>query len=388
VIRERAYLDHNASSAIRPQVLEAMTAALGVAGNASSVHHEGRQARAMVEASREEVASLVGVTPAQIVFTSGGTEANVMALSPAWLGGAEAARLFVSAIEHPSVLKGGRFAPKNVERLPVDADGVLDIEASATHLRRWREASDVPFMASLMLANNETGAVQPVEAFASVVHALGGALHCDCVQAAGKISLEAAVRSADLLTVSAHKFGGPKGAGALVLCNERLGFAQPLISGGGQERGYRAGTENVAAITGFGVAAGFARQEGLASGEIAGLRDQIEAEILRIATEAVIFAREAPRLPNTVCFACPGMSAETLLMAFDLDGVALSAGSACSSGKIEHSHVLAAMGAAPELAGAAIRVSAGWNSTGQDVERFGAAWQRIYSRFQERRRAA
>jgi cysteine desulfurase len=387
-MRQRAYLDHNASSPIRPEVLEAMAAALSVAGNPSSVHHEGRQARAMIEAAREEVAGLAGVTPAQIVFTSGGTEANVMALSPAWLGGAEGARLFVSGVEHHSVLKGGRFAPEDVERLPVAADGALDIERSAARLQRWRDASDAPFMASLMLANNETGAIQPVAAFASVVHALGGLLHCDCVQAAGKTPLEAAVRNADLISMSAHKFGGPKGAGALVLCNDRLGFAQPLISGGGQERGYRAGTENVAAIAGFGVAAGIARREALASGGAAALRDQIEAEILRVAPDAVIFARKAPRLPNTVCFAYPGMSAETVLMAFDLEGVSLSAGSACSSGKIEHSHVLDAMGVSRELAGAAVRVSAGWNSTTQDVERFGAAWQRIYLRFQERRRAA
>ena len=311
-----------------------------------------------------------------------------MALSPAWLGGARRARLFVSGVEHRSVLKGGRFAPEDVERLPVSADGVLDIEASAARLERWRETNDAPFMASLMLANNETGAIQPVAALAPLVHALRGLLHCDCVQAAGKISLEAATDNADVMTISAHKFGGPKGAGALVLCNERLGFAQPLISGGGQERGFRAGTENVAAISGFGVAAGIARREALAPGEIAALRGRIEAEILRIAPDAVIFAGKGPRLSNTVCFAYPGMFAETVLMAFDLESVSLSAGSACSSGKVEHSHVLGAMGVAPDLAGAAIRVSAGWNTTGADVERFSAAWQRIYSKFQERRRAA
>lgn len=385
----RAYLDHNATSPLRPQVMEAMIPALACAGNASSVHHEGRQARTLVETAREEVASLVGVTPAQIVFTSGGTEANVMALSPSWLSAG--GRLFVSAIEHPSVIKGGQFAAGLVEILPVKPDGVLDVAAGVERIRSWREAEgeSVPFMASLMLANNETGAIQPVEEFAAQVHALGGVLHCDAVQAAGKLSLEPASRSADLLTISAHKIGGPKGAGALVLANGRLGFARPLISGGGQERGYRAGTENVAAIAGFGVAASSARRElAEAAIRIEGLRDRLESELRRLSGDAVIFAASAPRLPNTVCFALPGMAAETLLMVFDLAGVALSAGSACSSGKIEPSHVLMAMGASPEAAGAAIRVSLGWNSTGRDVDQFCAAWQRIYGKFQERRRAA
>ncbi len=386
---ERAYLDYNASAPLRPEVREAMIAALAGAGNASSVHHEGRRARALIETAREDVARLAGVAPAQIVFTSGGTEANVMALSPAWLPGGGSGRLFVSAVEHPSVLKGGQFAPEAVEILPVDADGILDVAAAERRLGDWRAAnSDAPFMASLMLANNETGAVQPVGAFAAIVHALGGILHCDAVQAGGKLPLEAIARTADLMSLSAHKIGGPKGAGALVLANGRLGFAKPLISGGGQERGYRAGTENTAAIVGFGVAAAIAARELAGVKRLEVLRDRLEADVLGIAADAVIFARTAERLPNTLCFAVAGMSAETLLMAFDLGGVALSAGSACSSGKIERSHVLTAMGVAPELAGAAIRVSLGWNSTERDADQFRGAWQRIYSRFQERRRAA
>jgi cysteine desulfurase len=209
------------------------------------------------------------------------------------------------------------------------------------------------------------------------------------VQAAGKLSLEAVARSADLISISAHKFGGPKGAGALVLANGGLGFARPLLSGGGQERGYRAGTENVAAIAGFGVAAAVARREQPDyAARVGALREALEAELVRIASDAVIFSRQAERIANTTCFAVAGMSAETLLMAFDLDGVALSAGSACSSGKVERSHVLAAMGIAPELAGAAVRVSLGWNSSERDAQQFAAAWQRIYSKFQERRRAA
>jgi cysteine desulfurase len=383
---ERAFLDHNASSPLRPEAMEAMIAALAESGNASSVHEEGRRARLIVERAREEVATFLGVGPAQVVFTSGGTEANVMALSPAWLESGEA-RLFVSAVEHPSVLKGGQFAAGQIEILPVDADGVVDIEAARERFQRWHDGSSgAPFMASVMLANNETGAIQPVETLAAIVHGLGGVFHCDAVQAAGKIPLDAVGCSADLVTVSAHKFGGPKGAGALVLANGRLGFARPLIAGGGQERGYRAGTENIAAIAGFGIAAGIARRGHSGACNLAALRDRIEADITRIAQEVQVLSRAAPRLPNTLCFVVPGMDAETLLIAFDLEGVAVSSGSACSSGKVEASHVLAAMGVAPELSRAAIRVSLGWNSTERDADRFSAAWQRIYGRFQERRR--
>jgi cysteine desulfurase len=240
-----------------------------------------------------------------------------------------------------------------------------------------------------MLANNETGVIQPVERFAALVHAHGGILHCDAVQGAGKLALDAAIRSADLVTLSAHKFGGPKGAGALVLANDRLGFARPLLAGGGQERGYRAGTENIAAISGFGVAAGIAARElADAARRLAQLRSRIEADIARIAPDAVIVAQNAERLPGTLCFAVAGMQAETLLIAFDLAGVSLSAGSACSSGKVERSHVLTAMGMAPGLASAAVRVSLGWSSAESDAEQFSAAWQGIYSKFQERRRAA
>jgi cysteine desulfurase len=283
------------------------------------------------------------------------------------------------------VLKGGQFAAAKVEILPVNANGVLDMAAAA---ERLPQLGGAPFMASLMLANNETGVLQPVERFASLVHEHGGVLHCDAVQAAGKLPLDVVMRSADLVTLSAHKFGGPKGAGALVLANGRLGFARPLLAGGGQERGYRAGTENVAAISGFGVASGVAQRELADIGRIGALREVIDADITRIAPEAVIFARGVDRLPNTTCFAVPGMQAETLLIAFDLSGVALSAGSACSSGKVERSHVLTAMGVAPELASAAVRVSLGWNTTERDTDQFREAWERIYSKFQERRRAA
>lgn len=385
---ERAYLDHNASAPLRPEAREAVCAALDWAGNASSVHREGRAARNLIENARDKVAALIGVRPAQIVFTSGGTEANATALSPAWLDPAGPARLFVSAVEHPSVLKGGQFAPDAVETLPVGSEGVVDVDAARECFRRWHDVSGgAPFMASVMLANNETGAVQPVEAIAEAVRAFG-VLHSDAVQAAGRIALAPAVSGCDLITLSSHKIGGPKGAGALALVNDRLGFARPLLRGGGQERGYRAGTEDVAAIAGFGAAAEAARRDLAEAGSIAMLRDRLEAEIQRISPDAVIVSQGTGRLPNTICFATPGMQAETLLMAFDLDGVALSAGSACSSGKIEPSHVLTAMGMDRAMAAAALRVSLGWNTTASDVERFAAAWARIVTRFQERRSAA
>lgn len=386
-MNERAFLDHNASSPLRPEAMEVMIAALAEAGNASSVHEEGRRARMIIETAREDVAALMGVAPAQIVFTSGGTEANVMALSPAWLERGRG-KLFISAVEHPSVLQGGQFAAGDIEILTVDASGVVDVEAARERFLRWHEDSGgAPFMASVMLANNETGAIQPVETLAAIVHGLGGLFHCDAVQAAGKVPLDAVSRSADLVTISAHKLGGPKGAGALALANGRLGFARPLLRGGGQERGYRAGTENIVGIAGFGVAAGIARRGHSGACNLAALRDRILDDITRIAPEAEVFSRSAPRLPNTLCFAVAGMEAEKLLIAFDLEGVAVSSGSACSSGKVEASHVLAAMGAPRELMGAAIRVSLGWNSAECDADRFSAAWQRIYSRFQERRRA-
>lgn len=379
-MNRRAYLDHNATAPLRPEAMAAMTAALQLAGNASSVHAEGRQARAVIEAAREQVAALVGVETARVVFTSGGTEANVVALSPEWFGDVDNAagrtRLFVSGVEHPSVLRGGRFALRDVERLPVDTDGVVDLNAA----RGRFAAAGVPFMASVMLANNETGAVQPVAALSELVREFGGLLHTDAVQAAGKIAVDA--RGADLMSISAHKFGGPKGAGALIV-REGLPVVS-LLTGGGQERGYRAGTENIAAIAGFGAASEAAARDLPLMNRLAALRDALEAAVMQIAPDAVIFAKGAERLPNTACFAVPDMRAETLLIALDLDGVAVSAGSACSSGKVVRSHVLEAMGVPSELGAAAIRVSLGWNTKEADIEYFVA----VYKKFAERRRAA
>ncbi len=268
-----------------------MLAALELGGNPSSIHAEGRAARHAIEDAREKLAALIGAPPRSIVFTSGGTEANAMALSPAWLPGHGSARLFISSVEHASVLRGGQFAAGDVELLPVNADGVISLEA-AREAFCARHAVSAPFLVSVMLANNETGAIQPVSALAALAHDYGGLVHCDAAQAVGKIAVDASAIGADLLTVSAHKFGGPKGVGALAVLRDGLPVAA-LVSGGGQERGYRAGTEDVAAIAGMGAAADAVAGNDGEQRKIAALRDEMEAQIAGIAPEAVFFSRQA-----------------------------------------------------------------------------------------------
>ena len=358
------YLDWNASGRLRPEASAAVTAALALTGNPSSVHAAGRAARRLVEEARERVAVLVGAAPGEVVFTSGGTEANMLALSPA-LGDT----LLVSAIEHPSVISGGRFAA--VEQVPVTSAGVLDLTALDQRLQGRARP-----LVSLMLANNETGVIQPVAQAAAKVHAAGGLIHVDAIQAPGRIACDVAALGADLLTLSAHKIGGPQGVGALI--RRAAANPAPLIIGGGQERGARAGTENVAGIAGFGAAAAAAAdaQKQDAEGMVV-LRDRLEAGIKEIEPRAVIFGANVPRLPNTTLFGVPGMKAETAVIAFDLEGFAVSSGAACSSGKVAPSHVLAAMAVAPELSRSAIRVSLGYSTTGDDVETFLNAWAKL-----------
>jgi len=394
MIRIRCYFDHNASSPLRPEAREAVLSAMDLAGNASSVHGEGRAARAVIEDAREQVARLVGAQTAQVVFTSGGTESNVLALSPEWLGklhscDASKAHLLTSAIEHPSVYQGGGFPSERITRLPVTADGVTDLDAAREKIAA--AACGAPFMVSVMSANNETGAIQPIAELGEIVRAAGGVLHCDAVQSAGRVPLDVAALGADLVSVSAHKFGGPKGAGALIVARDELHNPAPVIHGGGQERGRRAGTENVVAIAGFGAAAEAARREletGGGIGVVRPLRDRLESALKRVAPDAWIAAENAPRLPNTTCVAVPGLHGETLVIAMDLEGIAVSAGSACSSGKVERSHVLDAMGMDNETASGAIRISLGWNSSDAEVERFLSAWQSIYERRKHRPAAA
>lgn len=385
MIRARCYFDHNASSPLRPEAREAMMRAFDLIGNASSVHAEGRAARAVIEDAREHVARLCGADASQVVFTSGGTESNVLALAPAWLSmlpgyDPAGARLFTSAIEHPSVYHGGGFGAERITRLPVTADGVVDLDAARELVTA---ASGAPFMVSVMSANNETGAIQPVAALGEIVRDAGGVLHCDAVQCVGRLPVDVSALGADLVSVSAHKFGGPKGAGALIVARDELHNPAPLMHGGGQERGRRAGTENFAAIAGFGAAAEAVRREFEAGEGIAavqGLRDRLESELRRVAPDAWVAAENAPRLPNTTCVAVPGLHGETLVIAMDLEGIAVSAGSACSSGKVERSHVLDAMGLDNETASGAIRISLGWSSKEDEVERFLSAWQAIYER--------
>jgi cysteine desulfurase len=378
---ERYYLDYNATAPLRPVVREAMVAALSLTGNPSSIHAEGRAARAAIETARGKVAGLLRARPEDVIFTSGGTEANALGLVP----GAADERLHVSAVEHPSVLAGGRFSAAMVSRLPVTADGVIDLDFLASELAK-PHLKGTRFLVSLMVANNETGALQPVAAAAEIVHDAGGVLHSDAVQAAGKVPLDMAALGADLVSLSAHKLGGPKGIGALVL---RKGLAvEPLLKGGGQEVRRRAGTENVAGIVGFGVAAAAAAAELDTDQTIATLRDALEARVLAIAPDAVVLSARVARLPNTSCIAVPGTKAETLVIGLDLAGVAVSAGSACSSGKVEASHVLNAMGVGSELSRSAIRVSLGYGSTPADIERFIEAWGALIKRLKQSRKAA
>ena len=372
-MQQQVYLDYNASAPLRPESREALVEALADIGNPSSVHSFGRDARAHVEKAREAVASLVGASPGDVVFTSGATEANNLALTAA-----ADSSLLVSATEHPSVLE----AAPTAERLPVDAQGLLDLE----HLAGRLEGLEEPPFVSVMLANNETGVLQPVSEISALVKRAGGLLHCDAVQAAGRLAIDMASLGADYLSLSSHKIGGPKGAGALIVRPGAPLTAQQL--GGGQERRRRAGTENVAAIAGFGAACrsidlGFAQSETLRA-----WRDRFEDRLLALAPETEIFGRGAGRLPNTSCFANAFLPAETQLIGLDLGGIAVSSGAACSSGKVAASHVLRAMGAPEPLAGSALRLSLGWDSREADLNRFLEVWARLYKSRSEAREAS
>lgn len=375
---ERSYFDWNATAPLRPQAKEALLEALAAVGNPSSVHAEGRAARGLVERAREQVANFIGAQPADVFFTSGGTEANMAALTPAIETADEKRpreRLLISAIEHSSVRTGGRFPCEAIEDVAVTSDGRVDLSALAEAVGRTSRP-----LVSLMLANNETGVIQPVAQAAAVVHAAGGLLHVDAIQAVGRIACDIHQIGADLVTLSAHKIGGPKGIGALVRRSEDIHLPEPLIRGGGQERGFRAGTENVLGIAAFGAAAAAAQAARAAeAGHMAVLRDRLEVGLKAISRSAVIFGEAAERLPNTTLFAADGMKAETAVIAFDLEGIAVSSGAACSSGKVQPSHVLAAMGVSPVLLRGAVRVSLGWSTTEADVERFLAAWRKLAS---------
>jgi cysteine desulfurase len=372
--RRESYLDWNATAPLRPEAAAAVAAALGHhCGNPSSVHRWGRAARQTVEHAREAVAALIGADPEGVVFVSGGTEANHLAL----LGNGRE-RILVSAVEHNSVLQ----TVPSAERIAVDANGIVDL----ADLVRRLAADPRPALVSVMLANNEIGIIEPAAEIAAIAHRHGALFHCDAVQAAGKIPVDIGALGADLLSLSAHKLGGPPGIGALIVCG--TSDLRPMIRGGGQERGRRAGSENLLGIAGFGAAA-TAAVEGIADYQrVRQLRDGLEAAVAEIAPEAMIIGADVPRLPNTTALALPGVSAETQVIALDLDGVMVSAGAACSSGKVGPSHVLAAMGAGPEITGSTIRVSLGWTTTEAEIEHFLTAWAALYRRLYRQGAAA
>lgn len=363
------YLDHNATSPLRPESLSAVTHAVSVGGNPSSIHASGRAARAIMEEARERVAALVNGASATVIFTSGATESNNLALFGAAEGSLEGeasriTRIFVSAIEHNSVLAtAGRLAERfpwiRVATLPVTAEGVIDLEALRVALREGKGRA----LVAVMAANNETGVVQPIADVSKLVREAGALLLVDAVPAAGKIDLDFAL--CDYMVLSAHKIAGPQGAGALLVAQGAP--LAPQLVGGGQQKGLRAGTENLAGIAGFGAAAHAVRDAQGERARIVHLRDQFEASLKQVAPEAVIFGSGADRLCSTSCFAILGLTAETALIGLDLDGVMVSSGSTCSSGKVSVSHVLTAMGVEHELAACALRASFGWNSTAEDV---------------------
>jgi cysteine desulfurase len=362
----RTYLDHNATQPLRAEARAAMIAAMDRFGNPSSVHAEGRAARAIVETAREQVAALVNAKPGEVVFTSGATEANALAIcGRAWRA------VLVGNAEHAAVLAPVRRLTTALTELPCGADGVQDISGAEA----WASqvpASDRAAFASLGLANGETGVVQPVAELAAALAPFGVVVHCDAAQAAGRMPVDFRALGVSLMSVSAHKMGGPKGVGALIV---RDGTPiDALFVGGGQEKRRRAGTESVVAIAGFGAAADIAWRALDQTQKIAALRDSLEAAILRNVPGAIVIGAGADRLANTSLISMPGKTAETLVIKLDLAGFAVSAGAACSSGKVASSHVLEAMGAAPEIARGAVRVSLGPETTAEDIERFVAAW--------------
>ncbi|SOE08461.1 cysteine desulfurase [Hoeflea halophila] len=382
----RLYFDYNATAPLLADARSAMVDAMALIGNPSSVHAEGRKARAVVSGARDAVARLCGVPAAQIVFCSSATEAANHVLTPEFRMGrspVRVSRLFVSAVEHPAMLEGGRFAPEQVTVLPVDDNGRLDLaalsEALATHDPESGQA-----MLGLQLANNETGVIQPVREAAEIVKARHGLVVVDAVQAAGRLPLFLEALGADFMILSGHKLGGPKGIGALVSAGEIL-MPAPLLRGGGQEKGHRGGTENLVCIAGFGAAAEMARGALAGIERVAALRDHLEARLRELAPDVIIHGASVDRLANTCFFSLPGLKAETAQIAFDMEGVAVSAGAACSSGKIGTSHVLSAMGADADLG--AIRVSLGHDHTEDDVERFLKAFTAINTRRMARKRA-
>lgn len=365
----RIYLDYNATAPLRPEARDALLAALDI-GNPSSVHEEGRKARALVEAARADVARLVGAPAETVIFTSGGTEACNLAVGLRQAPAGEIKRLLVSAIEHSAVLAAAKESGLPVEELPVTPDGVLDLDALDAAL-----ADDTPALVCVMLANNETGVIQPIAEVAAKTRAHGSLLFCDGVQAAGKIDINLFALGVDALSLSGHKLGAPMGVGALV--TRPAVVVPPQLIGGGQELGRRAGSENISGIAAFAAAARAAMRDLEAFADLADRRDEMEAALQAAQAQLVVYGKGAPRLANTSCFALSGLNAETLVMAMDLAGISVSAGSACSSGKVSRSHVLAAMQAEPHISKGVLRVSLGWQSRAEDTQILVNEWSKL-----------
>jgi len=371
------YLDHNAGAPLRLSAREAMVEILSDTGNASSVHSHGRKARSRIETAREQVARLCGARTRAVTFTSGGTEANMTALSSVWQDqGAPVYldKLFKSAVEHPSVLTGGRFAVEDQVVLGVDSQG----RVRPDELEQAVKGAETSLI-SVMAANNETGVLQPLAEIGAIARAYGHFFHVDAVQAAGRMPIDMEAWQADAVTLSAHKFGGPQGTGAVVV-QSTARVPSPLMVGGGQENWRRGGSENVAAIAVFGAAAQEALEEGTGARHFAKMKSELETGLRDLCPGTVIFGETAERLANTTCFAVPGIPAETALIAFDLEGISVSSGSACSSGKVSVSHVLTAMDVGEDLARCALRISSGWNTTGVEMDRFLEVWPKIVER--------
>ena len=367
-MNQNIYLDHNATTPVRPGAINATNSVFELPYNASSVHSFGREGRKAIEKAREQIATLTGAASTQVIFNSGATEGNNTVLQHF-----ATERILVSAIEHPSVLE----ASANSDQIPVTQKGIVDLDALETLLKKEKTA-----LVSVMMVNNETGIIQPIKDAAALAHKHGALFHCDAVQATGRIPVDIAELGIDFLTLSSHKIGGPQGVGALVLglCGE----TPTLLHGGGQEKSARAGTENVAGIAGFGAAAEIALKELNAYQDKTGHMQKHLEDALSGMDGLVIYGQTAKRVPNTTLFSLPGASSETLLMALDLEGVAVSNGSACSSGRVEASHVLKAMSASDKEASGALRISTGWNTTQNDIDRFLEVWQKIYERMKDK----
>jgi cysteine desulfurase len=386
VTQLRIYLDHNATSPLRPEARAAVLAVLETPANASSVHAEGRAAKAALEQARAKIARGIGTAARNLTFTSGATEAANLALTPMVQRGRESAPmdvLMLAAGEHPAVLQGHRFPAPAVERVALTPEGTVSLDALDEALARYAGRR---VMLALQAVNNETGVIQPVREAAARVHAAEGLLVCDATQAIGRIETTFETTDADFLFFSSHKLGGPVGAGALAAARDDLHITETHLRGGGQEFGRRAGTENVAAIAGFAAAFETALAgRGSEADRLGRLRDRFERGVAEIAPDVRFFGRSGPRVAGVSAFALPGLPAHTLLMALDLAGVAVSSGSACSSGKVRESHVLAAMGAQEKEA---LRVSLGWSTRDEDVSRFETIFGEVVNRIRSRRSVA